>query len=179
MYDQLFRVTLFAVALIASTVTHGAGLIIFERGVGGITATAKFDRKYIAPLVPGYALRAGQRATKGESYRVIGNHGWQGGHRDHFARQCGKKLSIRITSPKITNVLGPKIGATYASIFGSSPTRDCTPGQEELSGKVICPRRGSNHVAYVLMGKSDGFDGVLPSPKALANFTVEEIVWRR
>ena len=71
MYEQLFRVTLFAVALIASTVTHGAGLIIFERGVGGITATAKFDRKYIAPLVPGYALRAGQRATKGESYRVL------------------------------------------------------------------------------------------------------------
>ena len=32
MYDQLFRVTLFAVALIASTVTHGAGLIISDTG---------------------------------------------------------------------------------------------------------------------------------------------------
>jgi hypothetical protein len=54
----------------------------------------------------------------------------------------------------------------------------CVAGEEEMSGRVICPHPGSAYVSYVLQGRSESPDGQLPALATLGKFTVKEIVWR-
>jgi hypothetical protein len=168
-----------AMSLEAST-AFAAGLKVSENGVGGIGRATAFDKKAIEKAVPGLLVRPGKRSTEGQSYPVFTVVDGKEVLATVFPGDTGKGiLSVRVTSRKVINTLGPVLGATYASIFARVARPGCAAGEEEMSGKVICPHPKSKHVAYVLAGKSDGPDGALPSPKALARFAVKEIVWRQ
>lgn len=175
---RLFAVLTLVILLVTPARATGE-LQMSESGVGPITATTRFNQTAIQQLLPGYTIKMGKRSTEGESYRVI-LVTRQGNTLATINPTAGEKgiFSIRVASGQVVNKLGPKLGATYASIYGSAVSAECRAGAEEFSGKVICPHPKSKHVSYLLGGSSNGPDGSVPPIATLRKFVIQEIVWR-
>ncbi|MBK6908059.1 MAG: DUF1131 family protein [Rhodocyclaceae bacterium] len=174
----IFLCALLALASFAQQ-AFAAELSVSDKGVGPISASTRFNRNDLQKALPQFVVKVGERSTEGEVFRVLLISDASGLLATVNPGEGEKGIfSIRITSRNVRNALGPKLGATYLSVFGTGvATPDCTPGQEEMSGKVICPHPGSRHVSYIFAGKSSGPDGTLPPPAVLKNFAIEEIVW--
>jgi hypothetical protein len=158
---------------------HASELTVSDKGLGEITATTKFDKKEIQGHLSGYVVKSDTSSTEGEEFPVL----LVFDHKSVLATinppEDEKKIfSIRVTSNKISNALGPKIGMTFASIYGGTVPESCSAGMEELSGTVICQDPKSEHILYIFNGKYDGPDGEIPNISVLINFKVSEIVWR-
>lgn len=167
--------------IVASTAitVHASELTISDKGLGEITATTRFDKKEIQGHLPGYVVKSDTSSTEGEEFPVLVVLD----HKSILATinptEDEKKIfSIRVTSNKISNALGPRIGMKFSSIYGSTVPKSCSAGMEELSGAVICQDPKSEHILYVFNGKYDGPDGAIPDISALINFQITEIVWR-
>lgn len=172
------RVVLSGLAMVVSS-AWAAPLTVSDGGLGPIVATTKFNQAAIQSLLPAYVVKNGKRTSEGESYKVF------------LITDKGKTLatvnpgdggngifSIRIASTQIENALGHKLGTSYLGVFGANVNKACTAGEEELSGKVICPAPKSTHVSYLFKGVSNGPDGTVPALAMLKNFVLEEIIWK-
>lgn len=169
---------LFIAANPAVTV-HASELTISDKGLGEITATTKFDKKEIQGHLSGYVVKSDTSSTEGEEFPVLLVLDHESVLATINPTEDEKKIfSIRVTSNKIGNVLGPKIGMKFGDIYGSTVPKSCSAGMEELSGTVICQAPKSEHIFYIFDGKSDGPDGEIPNIAALINFQISEIVWR-
>lgn len=169
---------LFIAACTVITV-HAAELSISDKGLGPISSATRFDKKEIQGLLTGFVVKSDTDFTEGEEFPVFVVMD----HKTILATinpsEDRKKIfSIRVTNDKVSNLLGPKIGMKFVSIYGGSVPESCSAGMEELSGTVICQDPNSEHILYIFKGEYDSPDGEVPNISALKNFVINEIVWR-
>ncbi len=81
---------------------------------------------------------------------------------------------IDAASDQVEGPGGARTGQTFADLDGAG--MDCDPGEQELSGRVVCrPTRGGS-VRYVF-AHADADAGRLPDDDRLGNALLERLVW--
>ena len=143
-------------------------LSISEKGLAGIDSKTKFSKDNIQELFPNFDIVEDVSSTEGEEFPIF------------RIKRDGQDIlvinptndhqyifSIQIKSKNVANELGPKLGSSYYQIYSDQTNKNCFPGVEELSGKVICSALRSKRLMYIFSGPWSGPDGVLPPIETL------------
>lgn len=143
--------------------------------VGGITAETPFTVEAIGEAFPHREVAEEKRSTEGEVYSVIAVR------EDErilltVNPKHGKVDSIIVTSDKVNNTLGHTIGSRFTAVYEGEAT-PCSPGQEELSGRVLCPAPVASNMTYIFEGEWHGPDGMLPPSEVLDQWHLSQVVW--
>ena len=154
-------------------------LSISEKGLAGIDSKTKFSTDKIQELFPKFDIVEDVSSTEGEEFPIF-----------RIKRDSQDILvinptndhqyifSIQIKSKNVVNKLGPNLGFSYYQIYSDQMNKNCFPGIEELSGKVICSAPRSKRLMYIFSGTWSGPDGVLPPIETLQSWKLVEIVWK-
>ena len=154
-------------------------LSISEKGLAGIDSKTEFSKDKIRELFPNFDIVEDVSSTEGEEFPIF------------RIKRDGQDIlvinptndhqyifSIQIKSKNVANELGPKLGSSYYQIYSDQTNKNCFPGVEELSGKVICSALRSKRLMYIFSGPWSGPDGVLPPIETLQSWKLVEIVWK-
>ena len=147
--------------------------------MGGLKPNTPFSQDQIQQLFPNFDIVKDNRSTEGELFPIF------------RLRKDGQDIlvinptsdyhhifSVQIKSKTVKNQLEANLGSTYHEVYGNQRGKNCSPGVEEQSGKVICLALGSKRIMYVFAGKWQGPDGVLPPIEILRSWELSEIVWK-
>ena len=155
-------------------------LTVSETGVGPVNGSTPFDFLKIKSLLPGFLVSKGKGSTEGQEFSTI-----------EVADRIGKLFvvapgdpetkifSVVITSSRVDNQYGFKVGSLYQAVFPANAKPNCFPGQEEQSGTILCSASGSHHVNYLFEGEwKNGADGQLPPADVVRTWKITAIVWK-
>jgi Protein of unknown function (DUF1131) len=146
-----------------------------KRGVGPITEATPFSISAIGKLLPTLRVVAGISSAEGIEFPTILV---LDGAAELFIVAPNENrtgiASIVVTSGKIVYTGKGRIGARYSEVFGQTIPKDCSPGVEEDSGKVICRAPSSRHVHFVFSGAN-----VLETLKRAHNTTMRPTIGAR
>ncbi len=148
---KIIVLLLSSIFIAANTIndTQASELSVSDKGLGLISATTKFDQKEIQGLLTGYVVKSDTGSTEGEEFPVFVVMDHKSVLATINPTEDEKKIfSIRVTSNKVSNALGPKIGTKFDNIYGSTVPKSCSAGMEELSGTVICQDPKRAHPLY-------------------------------
>ena len=144
-------------------------------GVGRLGAETPFDTAAVrAALPPGFAVEL--RSVETEDGLVPVAWALRDGLLvlEVYPGDGGGVGRIDAASDQVAGPDGARTGQTFADLGGAD--MDCDPGEQELSGRVVCrPRRGGS-VRYVF-AHADADAGRLPDDDRLANALLERLVW--
>lgn len=166
------------IAASETTVLFASELSVSDEGLGAISTDTRFDQKEIQGLLHGYVVKSEKESPLEDAYTVFVIM-------DHKSRlatiqstlDAKKILCIRVTSNKVNNALGPRVGMEYGSIYEDVIHDSCIPGTDALSGQVICHAPNSKFISYVFKGQYAGPNGAVPDIVNLKTFVLNEIVW--
>lgn len=151
-------------------------LTIGPDGVGRLGAETPFDTTSVrAALPPGFAVEL--RSVETEDGLIPVAWALRDGQLvlEVYPADGGAEVGrIDAASDQVEGPDGARTGQTFADLDGAD--MDCDPGEEELSGRVVCrPGRGGA-VRYVF-AHADALDGRMPDDDRLANALLERLVW--
>lgn len=154
-------------------------IMVSSDGVGPINASTPFNMHKITVAFPDYSVVEQSQFQKGAVSPII-----RVSSRGrplliiYPDTQLKNIFSVVIKDNQIGNSLGHDIGFPYSKIYTYETREPCAPGVEELNGKVLCMAPNSPNMLYVFSGQWDGPTGQIPPVEVLANWNLEEIVWR-
>lgn len=155
-----------------------ADIIISATNIGNITEKTPFNIQIIRKAFPGYDVTQKMHSTEAEMYPVI-----LVSRNDETLLTINPATnqalihSVIVESPKITPYSGYSIGMSYQKIQKDIIPNHCTPGQEELSGTVICIAKSAPNISYIFTGHWQGPDGELPPLSILNSWQLSKLVW--
>lgn len=147
-------------------------------GLSGITAATPFDPVYLNASFPSLRWESENRRTEHGVEQVL--HAGDRGERWFSLASDGRGriASIDVNSATVKNWLGPQVGDPFGPLRKNDQLGNCSPGQEELSGKVICGASESPLITYVFSGRWNGPDGQMPPSATLDHWALTRISWR-
>lgn len=151
-----------------------SALALGPEGVGPLGAETPFDTAAVrAALPPGFAVELQSADADGERAPVI----WA--LRDGllvlevYPGADGRVGRVDAASDQVEGPDGARTGQGFAEVGGGR--MDCEPGEEDLTGRVVCrARRGP--VRYVFAHSAPA--GTPPDDDQLADALLERLVWR-
>jgi hypothetical protein len=89
-------------------------------------------------------------------------------------------FSVLIKDRRVGNVLGHTLGMAYGVIYAYGSREQCTLGQADLAGKVLCYAPKSGNIIYLF--KDNNLQNLpydtLPPIDALDSWKLESIIWK-
>lgn len=166
-----------AAAPAAAPVAEAKPLVVTAQGVGGITAATAFTAEAIGAALPGLQVKTATGASEGQSFKLF--QAQRGGTTvvTLLGTDGGKVTRAVVADASVTGPGNTRVGQVLSNVYGDSGMPKCVAGQEESSGKVLCPAPGASNVMLVFAGAWNGPDGQLPPGDVLAKWTVQSIVW--
>lgn len=154
------------------------GINITANSIGKITAKTPFNIQAISEVFPGYDIKQKMHTTEAEMYPVI-----IVSNNDETLLTINSTTnqehiySVIVESSKISPYKGYSIGMSYQQVQKDIIPNQCSPGQEELSGTVLCPAVSASTISYIFTGHWQGPDGELPPQPILNSWRLSKIVW--
>lgn len=153
-------------------------LTLSATGIGGLDAATAFDADAVTEALAGYTVQQEVTSTEGMDYPILTVHDGETHlltiHPDGDATGI---YSVLVESPQVENSLGPRIGASYGSIYPDAGMASCEAGMEEMSGRVLCQAPGAANITYVFSGAWNGPDGEVPPEADLRNWALTLVAW--
>lgn len=162
----------------ASTARAQGPLTLDADGLSGISAATPFDIAALRDTGPKVAWTRAARPTEDGAQATLVARRRGGTLFTLIGDGRGRIAAIEITSRRVHNRLGPRVGDTYAPLDAKGQVGACSPGTEALSGAVICQAAQTDRIAYVFSGPSSGPDGQMPLTIVLNDWTLSQILWR-
>lgn len=151
---------------------------IGESGFGGITVDTPFDRDAIARAVPGCRVTPTAASSEGGAIDTMVIKNGTQPLAQVFPDWQGAIFSVVVRSAAVRNRLGPSLGTSFGTVYGSGPAPVCVGGVEEAAGRVLCPSVPEARLVYLFDGSWNGPDDELPPPQVLAKWRLVAFLWR-
>lgn len=153
-------------------------MAISEQGVGPLNKNTPFDQRAVQKIFPMLKVTRSVSSTEGEEFSILKVSDDKGLLFTINPDGDSKGIfSVLFEKNRIPNRLGNIVGDRYKRIY-QGHAGECSLGEEEYAGTVICLAPGSKHVYYLFNGTWDGSDFEMPPAGILGAWTISAILWK-
>lgn len=152
-------------------------MTLTNSGVMGITANTPFDRGVLKKLFEGFIVDESTYETEAgiQNTLLISDGGLLVA--EVFSDSGGNIFSINFTGGNVVDENGIRLGSLYKDNPRAN-SFSCVPGEEELSGYVVCNSPNTPNIKYVYEPSNyNGPDGTLPPDNVLQKSKLTQLVW--
>jgi len=154
-------------------------LFVSERGVGPINGNTSFNISDITRAFPNYNVVEQLNFQEGESYPVIlVSKGPKRLFSINPTLDLKSIYSIVVEDNLISNALTHRLGTMFTDIYDENTAYNCRPGEDDMSGKVLCMTPKRSNLLYLFVGQWDGPKNKLPPSTVLYKWALEAIIWK-